>query len=344
MSLNFIKNNYYYESFGYLINDIIEISVSFLNLLFPDNINYEYNFIEIFNIDINYFNSNIENKSFYFNKINTIINSDIFFNIFNFFSNIFSFFLFILYLFLLYQFFACFFFSYFNKKSSIFNFFNTFLIIWFKFLNEKLESLEEVFLCFKFLPFFIFIFFTHFFYFNNFLSFFIFIEWIAPVLFGLIIITESIWLFSSYIFIYLNGSKGRKIFFVSLLEDIIGLLILMVRITLQLIRGIICSLYHDFFKEIVILYLVKLQKILFIWNFFFFFKINMVCFLFLFLLKIFFIIILSTFLVILMFLQALFLFLAVWLFCKCWFKSIYSQKIFKNKEIISVFFNRLSTN
>ncbi len=327
MSLNFLKNNYYYESFGYFITDIIEVSISLLNLIFIENNNYEYNFTKIFNINANYLNNNIENKLFYFNKINSIINSNIFFNIFNLYTNIFSFFLIILYLFLLYHFFTYFLLNYFTKNNFIFSFFNNLVIIWFKFLSEKLESLEEVFLCFKFLPFFIFIFFTHFFYFNNFLSFFIFIEWIAPVLFGLIIITESIWLFSSYIFIYLNGSKGRKILLVSLVEDIIGLLILMVRIILQLIRGIICSLYHDFFKEIVILYLIKLQKILFIWNFFFFFKLNIIYFLLLFLFKILFIIILSTFLVVLMFLQALFLFLAVWLFCKCWFKSVYNQRI-----------------
>ena len=171
-------------------------------------------------------------------------------------------------------------------------------------------------------------FFLHFFFFDNFLNTYIFLEWSLPVIFGLFIILENIWLFSSSIFIYLNGSKGRKFFFITLVEDFINLFILITRILLQIIRGVICSLYHDFFREISILFFFKIYNFFFFLNFVFNFNIiNSFWFLSVFFIKFFFIVIVMTFAVLLMFLQILFLFLAIWLFCKCWFISFYKQKI-----------------
>ena len=53
-----------------------------------------------------------------------------------------------------------------------------------------------------------------------------------------------------HIFVYLTGSRGRRSLFVVVLEDLIAFVILLSRVSLQIVRGIICGLYHDFFREI----------------------------------------------------------------------------------------------
>jgi hypothetical protein len=57
-------------------------------------------------------------------------------------------------------------------------------------------------------------------------------------------------LFGVYFLVYLNGGRGRKFLLVTLVEDLIAFIILLARVTLQVVRGIICGLYHDFFKEL----------------------------------------------------------------------------------------------
>jgi len=37
---------------------------------------------------------------------------------------------------------------------------------------------------------------------------------------------------------------------ITLIEDVINFMILLARVTLQMVRGIICGLYHDFFREV----------------------------------------------------------------------------------------------
>lgn len=173
-----------------------------------------------------------------------------------------------------------------------------------------------------------FYFITHFYISIDYNSNFIFLEWNLPIIFGLLIIFENLYLLSSYIFIYLNGSNGRKIFIFSLVEDVINFFILVSRIILQILRGFICSLYHDFFKETLFSYISEMKIIIYIGNFiskfvneqfvsiFFFVSIKMYLF-----------IVSITFISLLVFLQLLFLFLAIWLFCKCWFVSI--QNLYK---------------
>jgi hypothetical protein len=88
-----------------------------------------------------------------------------------------------------------------------------------------------------------------------------------------------------------------------------------------MVRGLIVSLYHDFFREISINFLLKFQSIYIILNVNFNITSSSLL-IFFFFLKIFFFFLILTFTIILMFLQALFLFLAVWLFCRCWFISL----------------------
>ena len=80
----------------------------------------------------------------------------------------------------------------------------------------------------------------------------------------MLIIFENIYFFSSFIFIYLNGSKTRNLLIFSLFEDLINLFILITRIFLQMIRGLICSFYHDFFREISIVFFLKMQNYFFV--------------------------------------------------------------------------------
>jgi hypothetical protein len=77
-----------------------------------------------------------------------------------------------------------------------------------------------------------------------------------------------------------------------------------------MVRGLIVSLYHDFFREISINFFLKVQVI----NTFFNINFNILdssLLIFFFFFKFFVFLLILTFAVILMFLQALFLFLAV---------------------------------
>jgi hypothetical protein len=95
------------------------------------------------------------------------------------------------------------------------------------------------------------------------------------------------------------------------------------------VRGIICGLYHDFFKELTeyIIDTWESYRLYAIWQvpfikkyysldyIFFFFNWYIISFILL-------------FIYIILFLQLLFLIIAVWLFCRCWFIS---TKITLNK-------------
>ena len=308
---------------------------NFFNLNFFDFFDFFFNYFFFKNNNFFLFNfvyclyNLLKQKNYFeiinFNFINILINklyiNNNFFKLF--FISFFNIFFFIFFFIFFLKMFFNFFFGILEiKKENIFKKFLFFFFTYFKFFNEKLESTEESFLFFKFWFFFLFLFFTHFYFYNNFTNIFIFIEWSLPVFFGILIILESIWIFSSNIFIYLNGSKGRKNFFASLSEDLINFFILVVRIILQMIRGIICSLYHDFLKEIFIYYFFKIQYLNLIWSSIFNFnEINNFFFFCIIIIKLYYLIIIMTLASLLMFLQVLFLFLAIWLFCKCWFIS-----------------------
>jgi len=47
-----------------------------------------------------------------------------------------------------------------------------------------------------------------------------------------------------------SGENTRKSIVLILIDDIVAFCILLSRVCLQVIRGLICSLYHDFFREI----------------------------------------------------------------------------------------------
>lgn len=223
-----------------------------------------------------------------------------------------------------------------EKKNLFYKKFCNYIIIWVRFLFEKLENNEESYLTIKLVSFFLFLFFSNFLAIDSNINFIVFIEWNLPVCFGIILICELVYFFGSYILLYLNGSKSRKVLIVSFFEDLMNFFILLIRISLQLIRGIICGIYHDLLREAnikIIQWLVELN-----WNWVLKYNTDYpftsTPLFYLILFYIFFLYII-TFAIILMFLQALFLFLAIWLFCKCWFLSVlYSKFFITNKKNI----------
>lgn len=219
--------------------------------------------------------------------------------------------------------------TYNDNKNSIITKIIDYFILWIKFFYEKLENMKEGFLMAKLMFFFITIFFSSFFFFDDYINYLVFLEWNIPVCFGIILILELLWMLKSYIFIYLNGSKTKGTLLVTFFEDLINFFILNIRILLQLIRGIICGIYHDLLRESNIKIILWLHETNFEWinsielsitNVYIKFSYKIIFFIFY--------LIIITFAVILMFLQALFLFLAIWLFCKCWFMSINYSKFF----------------
>ena len=219
------------------------------------------------------------------------------------------------------------------KKNSIITKSINYFIVWIKFFHEKLENTKEGYLMAKLMLFFLTLFFSSLFFFDDYINYIVFLEWNIPVCFGIILILELIWILKSHILIYLNGSKTKNSLSLTLFEDLINFFILVIRIILQLIRGIICGIYHDLLRESNIKIILWLHETNFEWvksiellteNIYLkiFYKILFVIFYLL----------IITFAIILMFLQALFLFLAIWLFCKCWFMSVNNSKFFfKNK-------------
>ena len=201
-------------------------------------------------------------------------------------------------------------------------FYESFLFFCLNIFNKKFESYEETFCIIILWPWCIFLVITHLINIDNNEIFFIFIEWGLPILFGYFIIFEHIWLFSTHFFIYLNGSKGRKTFFLTLFEDLLTSIILIARISLQLIRGLICGLYHDFFREISEWLINTWHSSIFLFNGFIPFSNNFIkwditfffvdCYLIGFCLL---------FIYFILFLQLIFLLIAVWLFTRCWFIS-----------------------
>jgi hypothetical protein len=63
-----------------------------------------------------------------------------------------------------------------KKKNIFFKLYSEASLIFIKFFNEKVESQEEAFLIFKFVPFFFILFFSHFFFLETFVSITSFIE------------------------------------------------------------------------------------------------------------------------------------------------------------------------
>ena len=201
--------------------------------------------------------------------------------------------------------------------------------MWVRFRGIKFESYEEAICIIIIWPWCIFLIFTHIFSPENNEIFFIFIEWGLPIIYGYLVLLESMILFGSYFFIYLNGARGRKLLFVTLIEDIISFIILLSRVTLQMVRGIICGLYHDFFRELIEYTVDTWESYWFYSNWQLpFFKNYYIIDFSMFFIDWYIISFTLLFIYIILFLQLLFLLIAVWLFCRCWFIS---TKITVNK-------------
>ena len=200
--------------------------------------------------------------------------------------------------------------------------YSTFISLWSKLGFEKLESYDESISIVLFWPWCIFLVLTHLFVYSFRGEGFIFIEWGLPVLYGCFTLIESFWLMGSHFLVYLTGSRGRFSFLITLLEDLISFFILLSRISLQLVRGIVCGLYHGFFRE---LYDFLVDS----WEKYFFYTDYGIRFLdFEKILNIIYFIVDSyvlayslLFVYGVLFLQLLFLLIAIWLFCRCWFVS-----------------------
>lgn len=212
-----------------------------------------------------------------------------------------------------------------SDRSNFILFYENILYSWTNFSSLKFESYDEALCIIIIWPWCIFLVFTHIFTFENNESFFIFIEWGLPVIYGYLILNEHIWNFGQYFFVYLNGARGRKVLLVTLIEDLVSFIIILSRVSLQVVRGLICGFFHDFFREMSeylfdtwFLYYeflsssaptpLFLQKDLILY----FIDLYIIAFILLFIYAI-------------LFLQLLFLVIAVWIFCRCWFISMTDQ-------------------
>jgi hypothetical protein len=79
-----------------------------------------------------------------------------------------------------------------------------------------------------------------------------FAEWGLPVIYGFILLVEHIWMFGSYIVVYLMGVKTRKSAIANVIEDLIAMTIMVGRVGLQTIRGLIVGMFHFICREAVL--------------------------------------------------------------------------------------------
>lgn len=328
------------------------------NLNYFNNEEIQYNLFSYTNINLNVFpltynefwcfTSNIENSSLYiivdqissyfmlffnFNFYIPLLTERVFNSVYPiFFGNLLSFITIFLYLFLLiYKLHTEYGSTSESTKPNIMIRYNIFVNSWLNFAGIKFESIEEAFSIIILWPWCIVLIFTHLFTVENNENFFIFVEWGLPVAYGFLILFESAWLFSTHLLIYLNGARGRRSLIATLIEDCVALIILTSRITLQMIRGLICGFFHDFFREIS-------EYLIDTWELYIYYATWQVPFckgsfstdLVSFFIDWYLISFTLLFIYFILFLQLLFLVIAVWLFCRCWFISIKKPTFFIN--------------
>jgi len=203
------------------------------------------------------------------------------------------------------------------------NFINLYLYSWIYGGEDKVESIEEIICLCILWPWCVFLIFTHLFSFDNHSFIFGFAEWGLPVLYGLILLTEHFWTFGTYILVYLMGTRGRKSFILTFIEDVVAIAIMIARVVLQSIRGVIVGMFHFICREA----LLNMTKW---WNNEFWFNHGMGAELdslagvkdIIGVIADFSLAAGSLVIVMaIMFLQLIFLIVSVWLFCKCWFIS-----------------------
>jgi hypothetical protein len=187
---------------------------------------------------------------------------------------------------------------------------------------SKYESVEEALCSIVLWPWCFLLVFTHAFFYENNEIMFMFIEWGLPVLYGSLLLLEHFWNFGVHIFVYLNGGRGRRSFFLTLIEDVLSFFIVIVRISLQVVRGLLCGFMHNLFRELndKLIDIFEIYEYYNDWDIPFFRygiiidSINFICNWYL-------ISLMLLFVYSILFLQLLFLLIAVWLFCRCWFIS-----------------------
>ena len=138
------------------------------------------------------------------------------------------------------------------KTSNLLIYYKKFLLVWTSVTGIKFESYEETLCVIVIWPWCIFLIFTHVLYLEDNEIFFIFIEWGTPVLLGLMFLVEFAWIVTCHCLMYLVGSgeNTRKSIILVFVDDLMAFFILLSRVCLQFVRGLVCSLYHDFFREI----------------------------------------------------------------------------------------------
>jgi len=187
---------------------------------------------------------------------------------------------------------------------------------------NKYESSEEALCIVVLWPWCFLLVFTHIFLVDDNEVLFIFIEWGLPIVYGFFLLFEHLWNFGSYFFVYLNGGRGRRSIFIVIIEDILTFFIVIIRVSLQVVRGLLCGFFHNFFRGVY-------DKVFDLYHVYLyysdwsvpFFHTNPTAQLIYFFLGWYIIAFTLLFVYIILFLQLLFLIIAVWLFCRCWFIS-----------------------
>lgn len=205
---------------------------------------------------------------------------------------------------------------------------------------NKYESSEEAICSIVLWPWCFLLVFTHVFLIDNNEIIFIFVEWGLPVIYGFFLLIEHIWNFGSHFLVYLNGGRGRRSITIVIVEDILTFFIVIIRVSLQVVRGLLCGFFHNLFRDIA----DKVANIYHTYCFYTNWNIPFVRTSTVFVdvmsmfAKWYFLGWALLFIYAILFLQALFLVIAVWLFCRCWFISshntpdnIFVDDYFKNK-------------
>ena len=188
---------------------------------------------------------------------------------------------------------------------------------------NKYESSEEALCIVVLWPWCFLLVFTHVFLIDNNEILFIFIEWGLPIVYGFFLLFEHLWNFGSYFFVYLNGGRGRRSMLIVIIEDILTFFIVIIRVSLQVVRGLLCGFFHNFFRGIYDSIFDLYHAYLYYsdWSVPFFYASSTTADLVYFGLWWYAIAFTLLFVYIILFLQLLFLIIAVWLFCRCWFIS-----------------------
>lgn len=207
-------------------------------------------------------------------------------------------------------------------RSDVFLYYQFIFYDFLTLVLNKYESSEEAICLVVLWPWCILLVFTHSFSYDNNEILFIFVEWGMPIVYGFFLLFEHLWNFGSYFFIYLNGGRGRRSFIIVIIEDILTFIIIIIRVSLQTVRGLLCGFFHNFFRGIY----DNVYELFYVYQHYSEWNMpvqtsNAIIDLTLFFTYWYLIALTMLFVYAILFLQLLFLVIAVWLFCRCWFIS-----------------------